>query len=71
MSISFASDNASGVLPEVMEALQACNTGHSVAYGDDDYTRAATQAFKELFGDSPSRTSSSTVPPLTCWRSKL
>ena len=47
MSISFASDNASGVLPEVMEALQACNTGHSVAYGDDDYTRAATQAFKE------------------------
>ena len=51
MSISFASDNASGVLPEVMEALQACNTGHSVAYGDDDYTRAATRAFKELFGE--------------------
>jgi len=47
---SFASDNSAGVLPEVMDAIARANTGHAVAYGADDWTRRAEQAFAELFG---------------------
>ena len=32
----FASDNWSGVLPQVAEALQRHSTGYSAAYGDGD-----------------------------------
>jgi len=48
---SFASDNNSGVHPEVMDAIAAVNTGHAIAYGDDPYTQAATQKIKACFGD--------------------
>ena len=34
----FASDNYSGVHPEVLAALAAANEGHQVSYGEDDYT---------------------------------
>ena len=34
----FASDNYSGVHPEVLAAIAAANGGHQVAYGEDDYT---------------------------------
>ncbi len=47
---SFASDNAAGVLPEVMEALVAANRGPALAYGADDWTRRACDAFRDLFG---------------------
>ncbi len=46
----FASDNSSGVLPEVMEALAAANVDHAVAYGDDPWTAAATGAIRAEFG---------------------
>lgn len=46
----FASDNNSGVCPEVMEALRKCNIGHVVAYGDDPHTAAAEAKFKEHLG---------------------
>ncbi|MCD6365936.1 MAG: low specificity L-threonine aldolase [Bacteroidales bacterium] len=46
----FASDNASGVHPEILKAIENVNTGHVVAYGDDDYTEKAKAAFKQLFG---------------------
>jgi threonine aldolase len=46
----FASDNFSGVLPEVMEAIQKINHGHSMAYGGDQYTASAIEKFKQLFG---------------------
>ena len=46
---SLASDNYAGVLPEVMEALQKANTGHSRSYGADELTKRATQLFKEVF----------------------
>jgi threonine aldolase len=46
----FASDNNSGVHPEVLEAIAAANDGHVVAYGDDDYTAAARERFREHFG---------------------
>lgn len=48
---SFASDNNSGVHPEVLKAMADVNRGHTVAYGDDVYTEAAQRAFRELFGE--------------------
>ena len=45
----FASDNASGVHPAIIEALLAANRGHQVGYGDDPYTKAALKVFDELF----------------------
>ena len=32
---AFASDNAAGALPEVLDALVAANDGHALAYGAD------------------------------------
>lgn len=48
---TFASDNYAGVLPEIMEALQAANTGHASSYGADEYTAQAIEKFKSLFGN--------------------
>jgi threonine aldolase len=50
MPRSFASDNNAGVHPKIMEALQQCNRGHVVGYGDDPFTREAVSRFRELFG---------------------
>ena len=47
----FASDNNSGAHPEVLAAIAAASDGHVVAYGDDDYTAAAHQRFREHFGE--------------------
>ena len=51
---SFASDNWSGVCPEIMQALQQANTGHTEAYGEnnDPYTHRAVKKFKEHFGEN-------------------
>ncbi len=49
-SRSFASDNAAGVHPVVLEAIGRVNVGHALAYGDDDETRACERRFSELFG---------------------
>ncbi|MBN2622207.1 MAG: aminotransferase class V-fold PLP-dependent enzyme [Acidimicrobiales bacterium] len=56
---SFASDNAAGASPEVIAAIAAANEGTALAYGDDDWTRRASQAFRDLF-DAP-------VESLLCW----
>jgi threonine aldolase len=48
---SFASDNAAGIHPEVLEALASANEGHVLAYGDDPHTRRLEERFRELFGD--------------------
>jgi threonine aldolase len=47
---SFASDNAAGVDPRVMDALVAANVDHALAYGDDPWTERATACFRDLFG---------------------
>jgi threonine aldolase len=47
---SFASDNNAGIHPEVLQAIAAANTGHTVGYGDDDYTVSAIRKFEEHFG---------------------
>jgi threonine aldolase len=46
----FASDNYSGILPEVLAAIQGANNGHQVAYGGDDYTAALGTKIREVFG---------------------
>lgn len=46
----FASDNYSGVHPEVLVALEEANQGHQVSYGEDDYTAALTRTIREHFG---------------------
>jgi len=48
---AFASDNYSGVHPEIMEALQKANAAHEGSYGNDQYTARAVKKFKEIFGD--------------------
>lgn len=47
---NFASDNFSGVLPEVMTALHEANTGSAPAYGNDDWTARTLKAFRGHFG---------------------
>lgn len=46
-----ASDNASGVHPEVLARLAAVNAGHVLGYGQDDITRQALERFREHFGE--------------------
>lgn len=48
---SFASDNYSGVHPEILEAVTNCNTAHQISYGDDYYTQECRQIFRDIFGD--------------------
>lgn len=45
-----ASDNYSGVHPEVLVALEEANQGHQVSYGEDDYTTALSETIREHFG---------------------
>jgi threonine aldolase len=47
-----ASDNWSGVHPEVLAALAAVNAGHVPSYGHDTYTAAAIAKLREHFGES-------------------
>lgn len=49
---TFASDNASGAHPAVMAAVSECNIGHVHAYGDDSWTRRATELMGRHFGES-------------------
>jgi threonine aldolase len=48
-SRAFASDNAAGAHPRVLEAVAAANEGHALAYGDDRHTRECEERFGELF----------------------
>ncbi len=47
---SFASDNNSGVHPDIMDAIIRANDNHAVGYGDDPWTIAASIRIKEVFG---------------------
>ena len=48
----FASDNNAGVHPQIMDAINEVNQGHTIAYGDDPYTLSAAQKLKDVFGES-------------------
>ena len=47
----FASDNYSGIHPEVLQAIAAANEGHQSAYGEDQYTERLQEVFTAHFGD--------------------
>ncbi|MBD3914417.1 low specificity L-threonine aldolase [Nocardioides hwasunensis] len=46
----FASDNSSGVHPEVLRALAQANGGHQPAYGADVYTQRLQAELADVFG---------------------
>jgi threonine aldolase len=45
----FASDNNAGICPEAFAALQKANQGHAVGYGDDEWTKEASDLIREVF----------------------
>jgi threonine aldolase len=49
MKRTFASDNYSGVHPDIFAALQRANQGHTPSYGADEYTARATALFRQHF----------------------
>lgn len=49
-SRGFASDNNSGIHPDILAAIAAVNKGHAVAYGDDEVTARAIKRIHEHFG---------------------
>ena len=46
----FASDNAAGVHPAILEAIHRANAGHALAYGNDHWTDLATVRIQESLG---------------------
>jgi threonine aldolase len=49
-SRGFASDNAAGIHPIVLDEIAAANRGHVFGYGHDDWTRRVEGRFREQFG---------------------
>lgn len=48
---SFASDNYSGIHPEILQAIIDANKAHQISYGDDFYTNEANELFRSIFGE--------------------
>jgi len=48
----FASDNYSGIHPEIVDAILKANNEHEISYGDDHYTFEALQIFRNIFGEN-------------------
>jgi threonine aldolase len=42
---SFASDNYSGIHPEILEAIQHANQLHEISYAEDTYTEKQMRFF--------------------------
>jgi threonine aldolase len=51
---AFASDNAAGAHPLVLDALVRANSGHALAYGSDAWTAETEARFRDLFGPESS-----------------
>jgi threonine aldolase len=47
---SFASDNYSGIHPEIFKAIERANNLHQISYGDDQFTDSANKLFESIFG---------------------
>lgn len=47
--LEFVSDNATGACPEALAAMAEATQGYSLAYGDDMWTRRATDMMQRLF----------------------
>ena len=48
----FASDNNSGIHPQILQAISKANIGHTIGYGDDIYTENAIKIFQTIFGEN-------------------
>jgi threonine aldolase len=46
----FASDNNSGIHPQILRAIESSNMDHAIGYGDDQWTNHAIDLFKNEFG---------------------
>ena len=46
----FASDNCSGIHPEVLAAIAEANVGHQYSYGADTYSQRLQSIFRQHFG---------------------
>ena len=47
--MNFASDNAAGVAPAILEAIAAANAGHALGYGRDEVTARVTRRICDIF----------------------
>jgi threonine aldolase len=47
--MNFASDNSTEVAPEIFDAIARANSGYSLAYGNDDWTRTLERRMSEFF----------------------
>ncbi|MCD4768565.1 MAG: aminotransferase class V-fold PLP-dependent enzyme [Bacteroidales bacterium] len=47
----FASDNNSGVHPDILAEIGKVNKGHTVGYGDDRFTEEAEELFRIILGN--------------------
>jgi len=47
--MDFASDNAAGVAPAILDAIVGANAGFAIAYGDDPLTQRLERRFSDLF----------------------
>ena len=47
--MNFASDNASGAAPSIVEAIVSANSGTAAAYGADSFTQRAEAALSDIF----------------------
>ncbi|MBD2231247.1 threonine aldolase family protein [Phormidium tenue] len=47
--LQFASDNYSGICPEALDYFLKANQGDVPAYGDDEWTQKASDAFRNIF----------------------
>jgi threonine aldolase len=45
----FASDNAAGIAPPILEAISRANAGYALGYGNDDWTKRVERRFAEIF----------------------
>jgi threonine aldolase len=53
--IELRSDNAAGVAPEILAAVQAANTGSALAYGGDDLTAQLHEVVRSVFDHPTAR----------------
>src|SRR5262245_52523072 len=47
--MNFASDNAAGIVPEILAAIAAANDGAALAYGRDPWTERVERKFAQVF----------------------
>src|SRR6185295_13764884 len=45
----FASDNYAGICPEALSAMIEANAGHQSSYGNDAWTKKASDAIRQVF----------------------